>query len=436
MTVAARRPAGVAATTMAALMLAVFTVSLGYGVVLPLLPYVIERLVGAGVQAAQVSRNTGLLTGVYAVALFLFAPAWGRASDRHGRRGVLLVGLVGFGVTMLAFSFFESFTAVYAERFLSGMFASAVTPVASATIGDLAPTAERRARRLALVSMAGIGGFMLGPTLGVFITRHVPGLFTIARPAGSLAVPLAATAVLAFLVGVAVALAVPKGESGDRQRMSASASSDGTSRIVTKLLVLAFVVSAGVGGFEVGIALRGKQELGLPPYQIALMFTECSVVMFAMQAIVFSPWVKPHATRWLIPPALAVLSAGLFLVPRASGFALMLAVVGGVAASAGILSPIVTYWISSRAGDAQGARLGKQTAAASLGAAVGSAAGGLLFDVAALSHVALNLMGGLALFGFLLSLRLPNLLVSGLEGGTLNSREVLRDVGARSRTDT
>lgn len=66
---------------------------------------------------------------------------------------------------------------------------------------------------------------------------------------------------------------------------------------------------------------------------------------------------------------------------------------------------------------------------------MGSAAGGLLFDVAALSHVALNLMGGLALFGFLLSLRLPNLLVSGLEGGTLN-REVLRDVGPRSRTDT
>lgn len=64
MTVAARRAAGVTATTMAALMLAVFTVSLGYGVVLPLLPYVIERLVGAGVQAAQVPRNTGLLTGL------------------------------------------------------------------------------------------------------------------------------------------------------------------------------------------------------------------------------------------------------------------------------------------------------------------------------------------------------------------------------------
>jgi hypothetical protein len=102
--------------------------------------------------------------------------------------------------------------------------------------------------------------------------------------------------------------------------------------------------------FEVGLALRGKQELGLTQYQTALMFTECSLVMFVVQAIVFSPWVKPETTRWFIAPALAVLAAGLFLVPRASDFVLMLAVIGAVAASAGILSPILTYWISSKAG--------------------------------------------------------------------------------------
>ena len=60
----------------------------------------------------------------------------------------------------------------------------------------------------------------------------------------------------------------------------------------------------------------------------------------------------------------------------------MLLVIGAVAASTGILSPILTYWISRKAGKAQEAQLGKQTAAASLGAAVGSAAGRLLFEVA------------------------------------------------------
>lgn len=128
--------AGGSASTMIALMLAVFTVSVGFGVVLPLLPYLIERLLGAGVEVAQVSRHTGLLTAVYTLLLFLFAPMWGRLSDRRGPRCVLLVGLLGFGVSMLVFSFVDSLAAVYAERFLSGMFAAAVTPVAAAVIGN------------------------------------------------------------------------------------------------------------------------------------------------------------------------------------------------------------------------------------------------------------------------------------------------------------
>jgi predicted MFS family arabinose efflux permease len=98
-------------------------------------------------------------------------------------------------------------------------------------------------------------------------------------------------------------------------------------------------------------------------------------------------------------------------VPRASDFALMLSVVGAVAASAGVLSPILTYWISTKAGGARGAELGKQTAAASLGQTVGSAAGGLIFGGAALPRVSFALTSGLAVLGFLLSLRLPHRLV-------------------------
>jgi predicted MFS family arabinose efflux permease len=193
--------------------------------------------------------------------------------------------------------------------------------------------------------------------------------------------------------------------------------------LVPKLLVLTFIVSGGVGVFEVGLALRGKQELGLRSYQIALMFTECSLVMFVMQAIVFSPWFKPDRTRWLIAPALSVLAASLFLVPWASDFTLMLVVIGTIAASAGILSPILTYWISAKAGSEQGWELGKQMAASSLGVTVGSAAGGLLFNVAALPDAPFVLTAGLASLGFLLSLGLPHLLVPRNPGNRAFTRE-------------
>ena len=89
-------------------MLSVFTVSIGYGVTLPLLPDMIERLLGMEANPAQVSRSTGLLTGLYTLSLFLFAPAWGHFSDRYGRRIILLTGLVGFGVTTLIFAFMEN----------------------------------------------------------------------------------------------------------------------------------------------------------------------------------------------------------------------------------------------------------------------------------------------------------------------------------------
>jgi predicted MFS family arabinose efflux permease len=243
------------------------------------------------------------------------------------------------------------------------------------------------------------------------VARFAADFFPLAMPAGSVAIPLAATALLAFLVVSAVAFAVPGGKGHDRSREVTPVLVDNTARLVPKLLILALIVSAGIGVFEVGLALRGKQELGLTPYQIALMFTECSLVMFAMQAIVFSPWLKPETTRWLIAPALAVLAAGLFLVPLASDFTLMLVVVGAVAASAGILSPILTYWISVKAGSAQGWELGRQTAAASLGVTLGSAAGGLLFNVAALPGASFVLTALLAALGFVLSLTLPHLLV-------------------------
>jgi len=402
---------GVPPKTMAVLMLSVFTVSMGFGIVLPLLPYLIERLLGAGGNAAQVSRATGLLTGLYMLSLFLFAPVWGRLSDRYGRRVVLVVGLIGFSATMLTFAFIETLPAVYFERFLSGMFAAAVTPVALAAIGDLAATEEARARRLTFISLAGMSGVLLGPMLGVFIARGAADIIPVVSKAGSLVVPLAGSAVLALLVAVAAVITVPATKRGDAVKKRDQPAP--AARLAPKLLSLAFVVSAGVGVFEVGLALRGKQELGLTQYQIALMFSECSLVMFAVQAIIFSPWVKPETTRWFIAPALAVLAVGLFLVPRTSDFTLMLIVIGAVASSAGILSPILTYWVSRQAGKSQGAELGKQTAAASLGAAVGSAAGGLLFDVASLPDAPFLLMTMLVVLGVLLSLRLPNMLVHG-----------------------
>ncbi len=398
------------------LMLAVFTISVGFGILLPQLPALIERLLGADATPGQIARATGLLTAIYMLALFLCAPLWGWLSDSWGRRRVLLIGLAGFSATLIASVLFDTLAAIYVGRALTGLFAAAITPAALAAVTDLSSSKATLGRRLSFVSMAGISGFLFGPTLGVALQR-LPG----GGGDGELNVPLLATGGLALVAAIAVAVSLPA-RIIPAHRLDEASVLTPARWPIWQLLILGFVVSAGVGVFEVGLALRGKQELGLTPVQIAAMFTTCSLVMIVAQAAVFSPLVRPEFTRWLVAPAFAVLAVGLFAVPLAGSFALMLLVTGGVAASAGILSPILTYWIATGAGHKSGAGLGKQTSAASLGAALGSAAGGLLYGVTWLPNAAFVLMAGVALIAVWPSLRLPGRLMPGaatmLEAGS------------------
>jgi MFS family permease len=157
-------------SALSAVLLAMFAITVGYGVVLPILPFLIERLAAAA-EPATLSWHTGLLTGTYILAIFLFAPLRGKISDRGGRRPVILLGLGGFAITVALFTVAESLPLLYLGRFLSGLFAAAITPTAYALVGDHAPSKEWRAHRFALINIAGTVGFLVGPLLGGVAVR-------------------------------------------------------------------------------------------------------------------------------------------------------------------------------------------------------------------------------------------------------------------------
>lgn len=397
----------------AVLMLAVFTVSIGYGITLPLLPSSVESLLNLGPQAVEVSRNTGYLAAIYLLALFVFAPIWGRMSDRIGRRPVLLIGMIGFGASISVLFLFEHLWALYAERLLSGVFSAAVTPIALAAIADVTKTDEKRARQLTLISLSGIAGFLLGPMLGVFVSAVAQEYLAGVGSQNQLLVPLASIAILALLSTVTIWTVIPALSKSEKGARSIRGDVRHPSLLIWIMLGLTFMVSLAIGLFEVDLALRGNREAGLNQYQIAVMFTECSLVMLAAQGAVFSPWIKPQVTRWLIAPALVVLGAGLYLASSASTFLEMLAAVGAVAGSAGIISPILTYWISLRAGTAQGAEIGKQTAATSLGGAAGSFAGGTLIGIEPVPGLSFVVMAAAIGVGAVIAAGLPRRLETG-----------------------
>ena len=135
---------------------------LGIGLVLPILPRLLESLSGGDIVTA--AHVLGLLTALYSGMQFLFGPLTGALSDRFGRRPVLLISLFGLGITYLLSAIAPTLVLFVTVRALSGLMASTF-PVASAYIADVSPP-EKRAQNFGLVGFAFGIGFIAGPFLG------------------------------------------------------------------------------------------------------------------------------------------------------------------------------------------------------------------------------------------------------------------------------
>lgn len=349
----------------ALLLAAVFAVSLGYGVVLPVLPFFLARVVA---ESGSVSWHAGMLTAAYMLAIFIGAPLWGRAADRMGRRPVILIGLAGFSAALLVFAFAPSLWLGYAARIAAGASAAAVLPVTLAYVSDTS-TAVTRARRFAWMSAASVMGFLAGPSLGGWLAGAST---TDVVPATAL--PFLAAAGIGALVWVAVWQRLAEPPRAPRQPV------DMTSLRATRLLlVLSLLAMFGLGGFEVGLSLQGQQRLGLTPGQLGLMFFECSLVMAVVEVLLFAPLAHRFEGRAPVVVAFLVMATGLGWLTTVTGFDGLWWRVALIAASSGLLIPLLTYRISLAAGAAQATILGAQTAASSLGQALGSAGTGWLF---------------------------------------------------------
>ncbi|MEW5944508.1 MAG: MFS transporter [Pseudomonadota bacterium] len=357
------------------LMASVFTVSLGYGIALPLLPFFLARVLA---DPALIPWHTGMLSGIYMLAVFVFAPLWGRYSDRIGRRPVILVGLGGLVLALALFGLSDGLSLGYLARILAGAFASAVLPVTLAYVADMS-FPERRARRFAWMSAASLLGFLAGPALGGWLSgADMPMLSRVRMQGGMPSLPFLATAAIGFAVWLGCYLRLPEAVPA---RINNDSPPVKNGEATPTLLFLTLLAMFGLGSFEVGITLQGQQILALSPSRIGVVFVECSLMMLVAQALVFSPPARSFGKFPIIAAAFLVMAIGLAGLATAADFKALLFLVGMVSASSGILLPLLSYRVSLDAGVAQGAALGKQTAAASLGQSIGSAAAGLLFGM-------------------------------------------------------
>jgi MFS family permease len=152
--------------------LTVFIDLVGFGIVLPLLPIYARNFGARG-------WIIGAIMGSYSLMQFLFAPAWGRLSDRIGRRPVLLVSTAGAAISYALFAIGSGLAGqtallvLLASRVFAGICGANIT-VAQAYIADITPLAER-SKRMGLIGMAFGLGFIFGPAIGG-ISIHALGV--------------------------------------------------------------------------------------------------------------------------------------------------------------------------------------------------------------------------------------------------------------------
>lgn len=349
-----------------------FAVALGFGAIMPLLPVLLERVSSVGPQTMD-GLNTGGLTSIYMFALFLSAPLWGRLVDRIGTRALLVFGLLGYAVALVALAAARDLWTAYALRALAGVFAGVVIPIVSVQVAAV-PDLERRGKLFAAAGAAALLGMLLGPSLSgavVYLMRGMTGEMS----AQILAWSFGATAITAVLVAGAVVLIR---DFAQPRRADARIPFRALPRA---LLAVNFLVLFGLGAFEVLMPLASETRLRLDPGGLAMMFAECSLVMIAVQAILFFTPVFTRVPGWVIVASgFATMAVGTAWFALGDTQVAAYVGVGLVAAGSGWLLPSIGYIAAVKEEYPAGALFGALIAAASLGQATGSALGGWLFE--------------------------------------------------------
>ncbi len=364
--------------------LAVFVDMLGFGIILPLLPFHTERLGGTGLWV-------GAVLTAYAAAQFVAAPVLGALSDRFGRRPMLLASLAGSAVSLALTGVAGSLVTLLAARVVAGMFGGAIA-VGQAYVVDLTDPPERT-KALGMVG-ASIGmGFVLGPAIGAGLSGL--GFAGVSFVAGGIA--------LANLI--AGSLLLPRTRADEKTATHAPTRSRSPLATLGRaarqpalrpLLAATFLATFAFVGMEATYALLGARLYGLGPAGLGLVFTGVGVVMAVVQGGVVGRMAGRYGNRRVAVTGTLLLAVGLAVLPMGSALLNYLAL-GVLAAGQGLLSTTTAALISEAGGSAVGGAFGVGQSASAAARATGPIAAGAGFDAwIALPYVAGTVLCALA----------------------------------------
>jgi DHA1 family tetracycline resistance protein-like MFS transporter len=375
--------------------LSVFIDLIGFGIVLPLLPGYAEDNFQPGFSAKGVV--IGGIIASFSLMQFLFAPAWGKLSDRIGRRPVMLISNLGAAGSYALFAIASGMNGttgliwILASRIFAGI-CGANLSVASAYIADISPP-EKRSARMGLIGMAFGLGFIFGPALGAFSVE----IFHSKEAAGWVAASFcAANFILGwFILGES---RKPTSEHVSRPKF-AQWGHTLTQPKLGLLITIFFLATFCFTTFESTFPLLARDQFAADQKDLAnrigYLFTYAGIIAALVQGVI-GRLVKKYGEPNLIFVSLIVFAVGLAGLPFAKSLWEILVVLALLAIGSGLNRPPVFGMISLKSSPhEQGANLGVAQSFGALARILGPIfAGGLFFVHHALPYL---ISGGIAL---------------------------------------
>ena len=347
------------------LMLNIFLTFSGVGLVIPIMPTYLKTFGAAG-------QALGFIIALMSFAQFIFSPVAGNLSDRHGRKNLIIFGLIVNGLSQIAMGLSTELWMLYLCRFFTGVGSAFIIPPVMAYVADITTKAER-GKAMGWIGAAISLGFMIGPGIGGFLSNvslHFPFYF-----AGGATI---VAAILSFFILPTVKPVVQALASKGDNLFKQMVLSFKTSYFV--LLLVVFVFSFGISNFQSTLTMFLTYKFNYTPSDIAIVMTLGGFVGVIIQGFAIEKLFNLFGEMKIILFSLLVAAISLYGLLFVSEFYIILLIATIFSTATTLIRPAVNTLISKTAGKEQGYAAGMNNAYMSLGNMIGPALAGTLFD--------------------------------------------------------
>jgi len=361
------------------LFLTLFFVMLGFGIIIPNLAYYAKEI-------GATTTEIAILMSIYSGMQLLFAPIWGRLSDKHGRKPAILLGLLGNAAALIGFGLAKDYIWLFIARSAAGIASAAVLPSVMAYVADIT-TSEERGRGMGLMGAAMGLGFILGPAIGGVMGSHDMPFFV----AGGLSL-------LTFLFALVL---LPESlqkrptdeDLEDRHEWVSPREIFRQTTLkspLTPLFLVAFFSTFSFAGLEMTFPLFIEDKWNYGEREMGWMFMVMGAIVVPLQGGLLGRLINKFGERRIVLTGLLLNALGMVLLLTAYSFASLTLYLTIAGIGNQLIRPTNTSWISKQTRIGQGAAIGIMDAFLSLGRILGPLLGGWLYAKEAYPYAVLG----------------------------------------------